>query len=173
MNLKDVAAISGKSGLYKIIKPTRTGVILESIDTQKSKIIANSNTRVSILKEISMYTTGTNSSKALEDIFQAVYAKHGLEIPVSSKADGGDLETFMESVVPDYDKEKVYLSDIKKMVTWYGILAQYYPEIVSTPSIKDAEKEIAPAEPSKVSASAEMSATVEPTKKVKAAKSSK
>ena len=76
MNLKDVAAIAGKSGLYKVIKPTRTGVILESIDEQKIKIIANSNTRVSILKEISMYTTGAEASKALEDIFAAVFKKY-------------------------------------------------------------------------------------------------
>lgn len=129
MNLKDVAALAGKSGLYKVIKPTRTGVILESIDAQKSKLIADSNTRVSILKEISMYTLGAEASKALEDIFKSVYTKHGLTIPVSSKSDGADLGQFMEGVLPDYDKEKVYISDIKKLVTWYAILAQYYPEM--------------------------------------------
>ena len=128
MNLKDVAAIAGKSGLYKVIKPTRTGVILESIDEQKVKIIANSNTRVSILKEISMYTTGADASKALEDIFAAVFKKYALTLPISPKADGADLGSFLESVLPDYDKEKVYLSDIKKLVTWYTILAQYHPE---------------------------------------------
>lgn len=137
MNLKEVAAISGKSGLYKVIKPTRTGVILESIDEQKLKIIANSTTRVSILKEISMYTTGSEASKALEDIFALVFKKHGLSIPVSSKDDGASLGSFLEGVLPDYDKEKVYLSDIKKLVTWYTILAQNYPEMFSTP---DSEK---------------------------------
>lgn len=133
MNLKEVAAISGKSGLYKVIKPTRTGVILESIDEQKIKIIANSNTRVSILKEISMYTTGSETSKALEDIFSLVFKKHGLSIPVSPKDDGASLGSFLEGVLPEYDKEKVYLSDIKKLVTWYTILAQYYPEMFSSP----------------------------------------
>jgi len=132
MNLKEVAAISGKSGLYKVIKPTRTGVILESIDEQKLKIIANSTTRVSILKEISMYTTGSEASKALEDIFALVFKKHGLSIPVSPKDDGASLGSFLEGVLPDYDKEKVYLSDIKKLVTWYTILAQFYPEMFTT-----------------------------------------
>lgn len=140
MNLKDVAAIAGKSGLYKVIKPTRTGVILESIDAQKSKLIADSNTRVSILKEISMYTLGAEASKALEDIFKSVYSKHGLTIPVTSKSDGADLGQFMEGVLPDYDKEKVYLSDIKKLVTWYGILAQYYPEMFTiTTAVEEVE----------------------------------
>lgn len=140
MNLKDVAAIAGKSGLYKVIKPTRTGVILESIDAQKSKLIADSNTRVSILKEISMYTLGADASKALEDIFKSVYSKHGLTIPVTSKSDGAYLGQFMEGVLPDYDKEKVYLSDIKKLVTWYGILAQFYPEIftANAPVVEEA-----------------------------------
>ena len=139
MNLKEVAAISGKSGLYKVIKPTRTGVILESIDEQKLKIIANSNTRVSILKEISMYTTGSEASKALDDIFILVFKKHGLTIPVTSKDDGASLGSFLEGVLHDYDKEKVYLSDIKKLVTWYTILAQNFPEMFSTPAADKVE----------------------------------
>lgn len=170
MNLKDVAAISGKSGLYKIIKPTRTGVILESIDAQKGKLIANSNTRVSILKEISMYTTGSDSSKALEDIFKAVHGKHGLELPVSPKSDGADLESFMEGIVPDYDKEKVYLSDIKKLVIWYGILAQYYPEVITQPSASGGGEEIAS---NLEGALVEESSANEPAEKVKAKKAEK
>ena len=57
MTLKEIASVSGKPGLYKVVKPTRTGIILETIDDQKKKLIANTNSRVSLLKEISLYTT--------------------------------------------------------------------------------------------------------------------
>ncbi|TAH25750.1 MAG: hypothetical protein EAZ07_06145 [Cytophagales bacterium] len=129
MNLKEIAAVAGKSGLFKVLKPTRNGVILEAIDEQKAKIIANNSTRVSILSEISMYTTGAEPSKSLEEIFKSIFAKYKFEIPVNPKSDGGDLNAFLESVLPDYDKERVYTSDIKKLVTWYGILAQVLPEM--------------------------------------------
>lgn len=72
MDLKDIAAVSGKSGLYKVLKPTRNGVILESIDEQKTKFIANANTRVSLLKEISIYTDGKEASVPLEDVFSRI-----------------------------------------------------------------------------------------------------
>jgi len=127
--LKEIASVSGKGGLFRILKPTRNGVILETIDDKKIKSVANSNERVSILKEISIYTTGDESSKALEDVLKDVHKLFGIALKVSSKSSDAELRDFMEKVVPDYDVEKVYCSDIRKLVIWYGILSKNFPEI--------------------------------------------
>lgn len=129
MELKDIAAVSGKSGLFKVLKPTRTGVILETLDKEKKKVIVGANARVSLLREISIYTTTAESSVMLEDVFDAIRAKHGETLSVSSKDDGATLEKFIESVVPEYDSERVYMSDIKKLITWYAVVSDFAPEL--------------------------------------------
>ena len=73
MDLRDVAAIAGKPGLYKVIKPTRTGVILETLDAEKKKLVANANSRVSILKEISIYTNTAEGTVLLEEVYEKLY----------------------------------------------------------------------------------------------------
>lgn len=130
MELKEIATISGKGGLFKVVKPTRAGVILESLDEQKSRVVASAQHRVSLLKEISIYTTGKESSVPLEDVLIAVFAKYGKALPVQAKASPDELAEFMESVVPEYDRERVYTSDLKKLVSWYTILAAYAPELL-------------------------------------------
>jgi len=127
--LKEIASVSGKGGLFKILKPTRSGVILETLDDKKTKLVANTNERVSILKEISIYTTGEDSSKPLEEVLKSLHKKFGLTLKVSSKASDAELRAFMEEVVPNYDPERVYCSDIKKLITWYGILATNFTAI--------------------------------------------
>lgn len=129
MELREVATISGKGGLFKIVKPTRAGVILESLDEQKSRIVAGTQHRVSLLKEISIYTTGKESSIPLEEVLLSISEKYGKDIPASSKSSSDELSDFIESVVPNYDKERVYTSDIKKLVSWYIILATHAPEL--------------------------------------------
>lgn len=131
MELKDIAAVSGKGGLFKVIKPTRTGVILETIDNSKRKIVANANSRVSILKEISIYTTTGENSILLERVFDTINKKYGNQLELSSKSTESELKSFIEEVVPDYDEERVYISDIKKLISWYNILGNYYPEVLT------------------------------------------
>src|ERR1700749_3400211 len=114
--LKEIASVSGKGGLYRILKPTRNGVILETIDDKKTKLAASSNERVSILKEISVYTTGEESSKSLEEVLKSVHKLFGAELKVSNKSSDAELRAFMEKAVPDYDEERVYCSDIKKLI---------------------------------------------------------
>jgi len=130
MDFKDIAALSGKNGLFKIIKPTRTGVILESLEPTPKKLIANSNNKISILKEISVYTTGAVENLPLDEILYRIKEKYTGELPVSSKSHPEDLKDFLGTVVPEFDRERVYPSDIKKMVTWYIILNQEIPEIL-------------------------------------------
>lgn len=138
--LKDIASVAGKPGLFKILKPTRTGVILETIDDKKSKVVANSNERVSILKEISVYTTTSESSISLDEVLNSIHKAFGKALPVTVKSTDAELRAFMEKVLPEYDEERVYCSDIKKLVGWYGILSDKFPEIFVTEK-SEAKKE--------------------------------
>ena len=118
MDLKDIASVSGKGGLFKVLKPTRTGVILEAIDQTRNKLIANANNRISLLKEISVYVTSQEASLPLENVFKSILEKHGKQLSVNAKSSEQELQKFLGGVVPDYDTEKVYNSDIKKIVSF-------------------------------------------------------
>lgn len=134
MDLKDIASVSGKRGLYKVLKPTRSGVILEALDETRKKLVASANSRVSILKEISIYTTGAESSVLLEEVFELIHKAHGFELAIESKVDDQELFSFLSEILPDYDEERVYASDVKKLITWYKTVATYYPEVFSQES---------------------------------------
>jgi hypothetical protein len=128
MDLKDVASIAGKPGLYKVVKPTRNGVILETLDCSKKKLVANANSRVSILKEISIYTNTAEGTVLLEEVYKKIYQKYKDVLPVSIKDDSNTLLNFVEEIIPEFDREKVYPSDAKKIVAWYSLLLENYPE---------------------------------------------
>ncbi|MEY3450776.1 MAG: hypothetical protein RL711_601 [Bacteroidota bacterium] len=146
MNLRDIASVSGKSGLFRVLKPTRTGVILESIDSQKVKLVANANSKVSILKEISIYTTSAEGNVMLEEVFVKIHSKHGLTLPIAPKAANEELKAFLGTIIPDFDSDRVYPSDIKKLVSWYTILATGLPEVfdASTEEVTAAHSEEQP-----------------------------
>lgn len=127
--LQQIAAISGKGGLFKVVKPTRSGVILETIDGTNKKIVANAQSRVSLLKEISIYTTSAEGTVLLEDVLLGIHAKYNEELPVSNKSSDSELYSFLEEIVAEFDQERVYASDIKKIIIWYNILIQHYKEI--------------------------------------------
>ncbi|MFN3404025.1 MAG: DUF5606 domain-containing protein [Cytophagaceae bacterium] len=170
MDLKDIAAVSGKSGLFLVLKPTRNGVILETIDQAKSKFVANANTRVSLLKEISIYTTSKEGSVPLEDVFAKIHEKFGKSINLNAKTSSDkELYDFIAHVVPDYDSERVYLSDVKKLVSWYNIIGSSLPERFDAP--KEEKKDAAPKAKAKDAEDAEV--TEEPKTKKATAKKSK
>jgi len=121
MELKEIAVVSGKSGLFKIVKPAKSGVILESIGGVPARFIAGTSTKVSVLGEISIYTESGNNV-ILEEVFQAIYAKYGKSLPVDAKSSDSELRSFFEGIVADHDKQRVYGSDIKKVVVWYSLL---------------------------------------------------
>lgn len=131
MEFKDIAAVTGRPGLFQILKPTRSGVILESIDSLKQKMIINSNSKVSILKDISIYTTTSENNVPLEKVMQNVHKLFAGKLDISSKSSDTELRAFMKKAIPDYDSERVYLSDIKKLATWYGVLSANCPEVFS------------------------------------------
>jgi Domain of unknown function (DUF5606) len=127
--LQEVAHIAGKSGLYRIIKPGRAGVIVESLDDKKEKQMVNSSAQVSILKDISMYTTDYEVSRPLGEIFMNIKTTHDANIDIDIKnASKTQLFGFLESVMPDFDGERIRESDVKKLITWYKILLANLPE---------------------------------------------
>jgi hypothetical protein len=128
MNLKEVAAISGKSGLFKIVKPSRTGVILESMDDKKIRIVASLNYKVSILSEISVYTNTKDGSVALGEIFKTIKEKYGKKVEIDT-TNNNAMMSFLENVLPDYDKSRVYASDVKKMINWYKTISTNAPDV--------------------------------------------
>ena len=145
MELKEIVTVSGKNGLFKVMKATRTGMILESMDAHKTRFVAGTQHRLSLLSEISMYVTTTEGNIALLDVLHTIFAAHGKNtLPVGGKAEPRELAEFMLTVVPDYDSERVYASDIKKLVSWYGILTEYAPEVLER---QETEAEAAETEP--------------------------
>ncbi len=141
MELKDIAAVSGKQGLFKVIKPRPTGMILESLDDKKSRSVTTSHNKVSLLQEISIYTTDFDKSIPLSEILQKIYKEFGGDPGVDSKSDGSELRSFMEFIVPDHDHDRVYSSDIKKIVTWYMIIYKMAPELLKEKPESTAKKE--------------------------------
>jgi hypothetical protein len=129
MTLSEIATITGKSTLYKVLKPGKSGVILESLDEAKTKIVANANHRLSVLSEISIYTTTKEGTVPLEDVLKKINKEYGADLGLDSDAANNELKAFLKSVVPDYDESRVYVSDMKKLVRWYSILLNHVPEI--------------------------------------------
>ena len=141
MELKDIATIAGKPGLYKILKPTKTGVIVEAINEKRNKLVVSAHQRISILKEISIYVTSAEDSVAIEDVFLKIKDKHNGENVDVKVSDTDALRNFMESILEDYDKERVYPSDIKKIVNWYNTLISYFPDLFEVENVAEpAEK---------------------------------
>ena len=122
MKLKDILSISGKGGLYKFISQARNGIIVESFDDGKRTAISAS-AKVSALEDIAIFTE--TEEVPLADIFKKIYEKENGKETINHKSSPEELKAFIESVLPDYDKERVYVSDIKKLVMWYNILISH------------------------------------------------
>ncbi|QIP16225.1 DUF5606 domain-containing protein [Spirosoma aureum] len=137
--LKQIANIAGQSGLFRILKPSRNGVIVESLDDKKAKTMMGPTARVSVLNDISIYVDTPDQSIPLADVLLAVNDKYGETLTVDPKGSPSELADFMASVVPDYDRERVRQADIKKLIVWFGILRQYAPEVFEKPADESVE----------------------------------
>lgn len=129
MKLDEIATLSGKGGLFKIVKSAKSGVLLESMDESRTKLVATPNHKLSILSEISMYTTTKEGTVSLEQVLKKIHSEFGNDPGIDAEADPTELKAFLKSVLPDYDANRVYVSDIKKLVKWYALLVKNLPEI--------------------------------------------
>lgn len=129
MELSEIASVSGKGGLYKVLKPTKSGIVLESLDEAKSKLVTAPTQKLSLLNEISIYTATREGTVPLEVVLKKIYQDFGKDVGLDAESEGSELKAFLKSVLPEYDENRVYVSDIKKLVRWYGLLVRYAPEI--------------------------------------------
>lgn len=169
MNLQGIVAVSGKPGLWRALAQNKSGYILESLDAQKTKLIANLSTaKIAALNEITLF--GIDEDIRLKDVFERM--KTIKSIP-DVKADGKQLRTFFREVAPDHDEEKVYASDMKKVVTWFQVLKElplFTEADPGEPVAAEAPVAEEPAQPATEPAKAKEKASAKPKAKKPAAK---
>jgi hypothetical protein len=120
MNLQGIVAVSGKPGLWRALAQNKNGYVLESLDALKTKLVANLSTaKLAALSEITIF--GVDDDIRLTDVFEQM--KAAANVP-DAKADGKKMRAFFYEVAPEHDEEKVYASDMKKIISWFQILKE-------------------------------------------------
>jgi len=119
IKVKDLMAISGKGGLFRFLAQARNGVIVESL-SDKKRAVAPPTARVSALEDISIFTE--TEDIPLSDVLMKIYEKENAEASIDPKSGNEALKAYFKEVLPEYDEERVYISDIKKVLTWYNLL---------------------------------------------------
>lgn len=119
MLLEKIISISGKPGLYKLVSQLRNGFIIEDVTSKKKVSIGNSS-QVSLLDNIAMFTF--DKEVPLFEVFENIAKNHDYKETISHKSSDAELKEFMSASLPNYDTERVYASDIKKLAQWYNIL---------------------------------------------------
>jgi hypothetical protein len=119
MEFKDILAISGMPGLYKYVAQSTRGIIVESLEDGR-RTNASATSRVSALSDISMFTEGEDI--ALAEVFTRMYAHTEGKQGLSHKESADKMKAYFAEVLPEYDRERVHVSDIKKALAWFNIL---------------------------------------------------
>jgi hypothetical protein len=117
--LKDILSISGQGGLFKYISQARNGIIVESLETGR-RMNAFASMKVNSLKDIAIFTS--KEEILLEEVFKKIYEKENGGKTIDHKEEPAKIIEYFSEIVPDYDKDKVYVSDIRKVINWYNIL---------------------------------------------------
>ncbi|MCB2195186.1 MAG: DUF5606 domain-containing protein [Bacteroidetes bacterium] len=120
--LKDILSISGYGGLFKFISQGRNGIIVESLEDKK-RMNASATAKISALEDIAIFTE--TEDIPLKDVFKAISEKENGGEAIKHKSSADELKSYFEEVLPDYDRDRVYVSDIKKVVQWYNILHKF------------------------------------------------
>jgi hypothetical protein len=136
MKLDEVISISSRQGLFKILSKTRYGFIAQSLIDNK-KISTKINDQISILNEIQVF--GNNEKKPLEEIFKSIFKnENGLQTKITHKSSKDDLMNYFYLIFDNYDKERVYPNDVKKIIKWYNLLLD--KNFFSSLSLKNIKK---------------------------------
>lgn len=142
MSVEKILAISGKPGLYELKVQTRTGFVAESLIDGK-KITVGLRSNVSLLSEISVYTY--DGEVRLAEVLRAIAEKEDNGPALSHKEDNAKLESYFREVLPEFDEDRVYASDIKKILNWYsmlqakGLVSKEAPAAAPAPAAETAE----------------------------------
>lgn len=119
MDLSGIISIAGMSGLFKVIAQTKNGLIVESL-IDKKRVQAFSTHKISALEDVSIYSTGDDVP--LKDVFQKIYDKEKGGPCIDHKSADAELKKYFKAAFAEYDEERVYVSDIKKVLNWYNAL---------------------------------------------------
>ncbi len=119
--LKGILAVSGQGGLFKIVSQAKNSIIVESLIDGK-RMPAYATSRISALEDISIFTE--DGDVKLYDVFKNISEKEDGGQAISHKASSNDLKNYFEEILPDYDKDRVYVSDMKKVIQWYNLLQE-------------------------------------------------
>jgi len=144
MILKDILAISGEPGLFKFIAQGKNAIIVEHLETRK-RSSAYGSAKVSSLEDIAIFTD--KEDIPLSKVFNIIFEKENGGLTIDSKTDNAKLKSWFEGILPDYSKDKVYTSDIKKVALWYNILHKLNLLVKEEPEAEpktDAEETAAP-----------------------------
>ena len=141
MDLKDFIAIKGKGDLYRILVKTPKGIIVEALNESKTKFKVEPNLSVLLLYDITIFSND-NTDLFLRDVFKNTFKKDGKDVPVNYKDDTFKLKEYFREIAPNYDEEKVYISDIKKIIKWYTILVGWYPEVIENIEKEEEEDKV-------------------------------
>ncbi len=174
MNLTGIIAISGKPGLFKVIAQGKNNIIVESLEDKK-RVPAYSTDRISALDDISIYTY--DDDKPLREIYKTIFEKENGGETISHKEDAKKLQAYLLEILPSYDQERVYGSDIKKLFQWYNLLhkagelkLEVAKEETPTAELADEAVKKAPAKKAAPKKTAEKSATPKAVSKTSSAK---
>ncbi len=119
MNIKGILSISGKPGLYKLVAQSKNGIIVESL-TENKRFPVSSSSNVSSMEDIAIYTY--EEEVPLQEVFQKIYDKEEGGKTLGHKESTDQIVGFFADVLPNYDTERVYISDMKKVLQWYNLL---------------------------------------------------
>jgi hypothetical protein len=122
MDLSKILSISGKSGLFQVVSQLKNAILVESI-LDKKRFPAFTHEKISSLEEIAVFTA--TEDKPLKEILKAIYDKLEGKPALDAKSDNNLILAFFHEVVPDYDSERVYISDIRKIISWYNLLLEH------------------------------------------------
>ena len=120
MEYSKIISVTGLGGLYELVTSKADGAVVRSLDDKTTKFVSSRVHNFSHLESIEVYTTKNNT--VLADVFKSI--KESKEPLPDAKADGKALKSYFEKVYPDLDFERVYASDMKKIISWYGILTK-------------------------------------------------
>ncbi len=119
--LKGILSISGHQGLYKLVAESKNNIIVESLETGK-RMPAYTTTKISALEDIAIYTDSADIP--LKDVFKIIFEKENGGEALGHKESAEKLKTYFSEILPEYDRDRVYVSDIKKVLLWYNILQE-------------------------------------------------
>ena len=136
MDLSNLVAVSGKSGIFKMLSNKGNGLIVENLDTGKKGFVTARQHQFTPLESISIYTTDAEGGAELKTVFGNI-KKHGGELP-DPKSSSDDLRAYFTAVLPEHDQDQVHISDIKKIIKWFAFLDKH--DLLAGDSEDEAEK---------------------------------